>query len=72
MEQATQGTGVQVTQTADNQLKLEVPSDISFDVGRANIKPALIRFGAEVEAILRRRPQGGLGERIRRERSWRA
>ena len=41
MEQATKGTGVQVTQTADNQLKLEVPSDISFDVGRAEIKPNL-------------------------------
>ena len=27
--------------------------------GRANIKPALIRFGAEVEAILRRRPAVG-------------
>ena len=27
--------------------------------GRANIKPALIRFGAEVEAILRRRPVAG-------------
>jgi integrase len=27
--------------------------------GRANIKPALIRFGAEVEAILRRRPENG-------------
>jgi outer membrane protein OmpA-like peptidoglycan-associated protein len=39
MEAATKGTGVQVTQTADNQLKLEVPSDISFDVGRADIKP---------------------------------
>lgn len=39
LEQATRGTGVQVTQTADNQLKLEVPSDISFDVGRAEIKP---------------------------------
>ena len=39
MEQATRGTGVQVTQTADNQLKLDVPSDISFDVGRADIKP---------------------------------
>ena len=34
MEQATRGTGVQVTQTADNQLKLEVPSDISFATGR--------------------------------------
>lgn len=39
MEQATAGTGVAVTQTADNRLKLEIPSDISFDVGRADIKP---------------------------------
>jgi outer membrane protein OmpA-like peptidoglycan-associated protein len=41
MESATQGTGVAVTQTADNQLKLEIPSDISFDTGRADIKPNL-------------------------------
>ena len=39
MEQATRGTGVAVTQTADNQLKLEIPSDISFDTGRYDIKP---------------------------------
>lgn len=39
MEQATQGTGVQVTQTADNRLKLDIPSDISFDTNRAEIKP---------------------------------
>lgn len=41
MESATQGTGVNVTQTADNQLKLEIPSDISFDTGRYDIKPNL-------------------------------
>ena len=41
MEQATQGTGVQVTQTQDNRLKVEIPSDISFDTGRADIKPNL-------------------------------
>ena len=41
MEQATAGTGVEVTQTADNQLKLNIPSDISFDTGRANIKSNL-------------------------------
>ncbi len=41
MEQATAGTGVAVTQTADNQLKLNIPSDISFDTGRTNIKPNL-------------------------------
>lgn len=39
MEQATQGTGVGVTQTADNRLKLDVPSDVSFDTGRADINP---------------------------------
>ncbi len=38
MEVATRGTGVEVTQTADNQLKLNIPSDISFDTGRADIK----------------------------------
>ncbi len=39
MEQATQGTGVDVSRTADNQLKLNIPSDISFDTGSAAIKP---------------------------------
>ena len=39
MEQATVGTGVQVSQTQDNRLKLDIPSDVSFDVGRAAIKP---------------------------------
>ncbi|MDD2712791.1 MAG: OmpA family protein [Simplicispira sp.] len=50
MEQATQGTGVGVSQTADNQLKLDIPSDISFDTGRSDIKgnfaPVLDRFAA--------------------------
>jgi len=41
MEQATQGTGVTVVQTADNQLKLDIPSDISFDTGSAVVKPSL-------------------------------
>ncbi|MEK8031644.1 OmpA family protein [Ideonella sp. DXS29W] len=41
MEKATQGTGVTVDRTADNQLKVNVPSDISFDTGRADIKPEL-------------------------------
>lgn len=38
MEQATSGTGVGVVQTPDNRLKLDIPSDISFDTGRAEIK----------------------------------
>lgn len=41
MEQATQGTPVEVTRTADNQLKLQIPSDISFDRNSATIKPEL-------------------------------
>ena len=41
MERATQGTGVEVARTPDNQLKLNVPSDVSFDVGRADIKPEM-------------------------------
>jgi outer membrane protein OmpA-like peptidoglycan-associated protein len=41
MERATMGSGVQVSQTPDNLLKLEIPSDISFDTGRADIKPNL-------------------------------
>ena len=48
MEQATAGTGVGVSQTADNRLKLDIPSDVSFDVGRSNIKsnfaPVLSHF----------------------------
>ncbi len=41
MEQATQGTGIGVSQTADNQLKLDIPSDLSFDSGQYHIKPGL-------------------------------
>jgi outer membrane protein OmpA-like peptidoglycan-associated protein len=41
MEQATAGTGVGVTQTGDNRLKLDIPSDISFDTGRSAVKPQL-------------------------------
>jgi outer membrane protein OmpA-like peptidoglycan-associated protein len=41
MEQATKGTGVEVTRTADNKLKINVPSDVSFGVNSAAIKPEL-------------------------------
>lgn len=35
---ATQGTGVAVTRTSDNQLMLAIPSDVSFDSNSAAIK----------------------------------
>jgi outer membrane protein OmpA-like peptidoglycan-associated protein len=53
MEQATRGTGVQVSQTSDNRLKLEIPSDVSFDTGRSDIKsnfqPVLDRFATTLQ-----------------------
>ena len=39
MEQATAGTGVTVARTDDNQLRVNLPGDISFDTGRSNIRP---------------------------------
>lgn len=41
LEQATRGTGVEVSRTADNQLKLNIPNDISFDLSSAAIRPAM-------------------------------
>jgi outer membrane protein OmpA-like peptidoglycan-associated protein len=41
MEKATAGTGIGVERTAQNELKVNVPSDFSFDVGRAAIKPQM-------------------------------
>ena len=53
MEQATRGTGIDVTQTADNRLKLNVPADVSFDTNRADIKsnfrPILDRFATTLQ-----------------------
>jgi len=54
MEAATRGTGIGVSQTSDNLLKLDIPSDVSFDTGRANVKsnfaPVLDRFAASLQS----------------------
>ncbi len=54
MEAATAGTGVAVTQTEDNRLKLDIPSDISFDKGRsdikANFRPVLDKFATSLSS----------------------
>jgi outer membrane protein OmpA-like peptidoglycan-associated protein len=53
MEEATAGTGVEVTKTDDNRLKLDIPSDISFDTGRsdikANLRPILDKFATGLQ-----------------------
>jgi outer membrane protein OmpA-like peptidoglycan-associated protein len=41
MEQASQGTGIDVSKTPDNRLKLNIPADAGFDTGRAEIRPGL-------------------------------
>ncbi|MEP7283892.1 MAG: OmpA family protein [Rubrivivax sp.] len=41
MEDATRGTGIGVDRTADNQLRVNVPSDLSFATGRADLNPSL-------------------------------
>ena len=50
MEQATAGTGIGISQTTDNQLKVDIPADVSFDVGRyaikSNMRPVLDRLAS--------------------------
>jgi outer membrane protein OmpA-like peptidoglycan-associated protein len=41
MERATAGTGIEVAKTPENELKVNVPSDLSFAVGRADLNPSL-------------------------------
>ena len=52
MERATAGTGVAVSQTADNRLKLDIPSDVSFATGRSDISssfaPVLNQFATSL------------------------
>ena len=39
IQQQAQGTGVEVTRTADNRLQIVIPGDIAFDSGQAVIRP---------------------------------
>jgi outer membrane protein OmpA-like peptidoglycan-associated protein len=62
MQRATQGTGIDVTRTADNRLKVNVPSDFSFDVGRSDIKnnmsPVLDEFARGLDPQMQVRVVG--------------
>ena len=54
---ASAGTGIAVDRTPDNQLRLNVPSDFSFDVGRADVKsnmrPVLDEIGRNLDPNVR-------------------
>ncbi|MBA2689185.1 MAG: OmpA family protein [Burkholderiales bacterium] len=52
LEQATQGTGIQVTKRDDNSLLMNVPNEISFDTDRADIKPAFRSTLDKVASVL--------------------
>ena len=56
MEQATAGTGTVVTQTADNQLKLSIPNDISFATGKHDIQARLMPILDQVAQGLNQQP----------------
>ncbi len=62
MEKATAGTGIDVARTSNNELKVNVPSDFSFDVGRAAIKsdmrPVLDQFAQGLDPAMRVRIVG--------------
>lgn len=54
MARDTRGTGIIVTRTSDNRLKLYIPSDVSFQSGRSDISPrfarVLDRFAANLNS----------------------
>lgn len=57
LQAATQGTGVQVTRTSDNRLKLAIPTDVSFNSNSATIKPQFRGVLNSFSDSLRRHPR---------------
>lgn len=62
MEQATAGTGIDVSRTAQNELKVSVPADAGFSTGSAQIqgslRPVLDQFAQGLDAKTRIRVIG--------------
>jgi outer membrane protein OmpA-like peptidoglycan-associated protein len=56
MQKATEGTGVKVTQTPDNRLKINVPSDAGFASDSAQLNPKLHVALNELAASLLQNP----------------
>jgi outer membrane protein OmpA-like peptidoglycan-associated protein len=56
LEKAAAGTGVEVSQTGDNRLKLALPGDLSFDSGSAEIRPGMRPILDELARDLRAQP----------------
>lgn len=56
-ERASKGTGTVVSQTDERQIRLEIPNDISFDVNRSAVKPALAGLLTRYAAIAKAHPK---------------
>jgi outer membrane protein OmpA-like peptidoglycan-associated protein len=56
MQKASEGTGVQVSQTADNRLKINVPSDAGFAPGSAHLNSKLYSALNELAYGLQQNP----------------
>lgn len=56
MEVATAGTGIGVSQTSDNRLKLDVPADAGFSTGRSTVSPTLQRVLGQFANTLNANP----------------
>jgi outer membrane protein OmpA-like peptidoglycan-associated protein len=50
LRERMRGTGVTVTRTADNEITLEMPNDITFDFNRADVKP---QFAQTLQGVAR-------------------
>jgi outer membrane protein OmpA-like peptidoglycan-associated protein len=60
MEAATAGTGIGVSQTQDNRLKLDVPADAGFATGRSTVSPTLQRVLGQFAGTLNANPVTGV------------
>jgi len=56
MEAATAGTGIGVSQTSDNRLKLDVPADAGFATGRSTVSPTLQNVLSQFAGTLNANP----------------
>jgi outer membrane protein OmpA-like peptidoglycan-associated protein len=61
MEAATAGTGIGVSQTADNRLKLDVPADAGFATGRSTLSPTLVNVLGQFATTLQQNPSTQVG-----------
>lgn len=55
-ERASAGTGANVSPTEDQRIRIDIPSDISFDVNRSAVKPVLAGLLTRYAAVARAHP----------------